>query len=384
LLSALGLTKEELLASPSLGAILTYHVLPSRQDAAAITAGGDTQATLYAFPGTTPATLAVDTSSGVKLTDAASNTAAVTTADVAASNGVIHVIDKVLVPPGVLTVVQMAQTNPNFSVLVEAVVAAGLADDLSTSGPFTVFAPTNDAFVALLSALGLTKEELLASPSLGAILTYHVVAGKVMASDVVALPKPAAVTTLQGATFSVGADLGITDGAARTATLLATDVVGSNGVIHVLDKVLVPPGVLTVVQVAQTNPNFSILVEAVVAAGLADDLSTEGPFTVFAPTNDAFVAALGELGLTKDELLASPSLGGILTYHVVAGKVMAADVIALPKPAAVPTLQGSTFSVGADLGITDGRGRTAMLVATDVVASNGVIHVIDKVLLPPL
>ena len=80
--------------------------------------------------------------------------------------------------------------------------------------------------------------------------------------------------------------------------------------IHVIDKVLVPPGVLTVVQMAQTNPNFSVLVEAVVAAGLADDLSGAGPFTVFAPTNDAFVAALGELGMTKDELLASPSLAG--------------------------------------------------------------------------
>jgi uncharacterized surface protein with fasciclin (FAS1) repeats len=229
------------LDGPTLAKILTYHVLPARQDAAAIIAGGATQATLYNYPGTTPATLAVDTSSGVKLTDAADNTATVTTADVAASNGVIHVIDKVLVPPGVLTVVQMAQTNPNFSVLVEAVVAAGLADDLSTAGPFTVFAPTNDAFVAALGELGITKDELLASPSLGAILTYHVVAGKVMAADVIALPKPAAVITLQGSTFSVGADLGITDGAGRTATLLATDVEGSNGVIHVIDKVLLPP-----------------------------------------------------------------------------------------------------------------------------------------------
>jgi uncharacterized surface protein with fasciclin (FAS1) repeats len=229
------------LDGPTLAKILTYHVLPARQDAAAIIAGGATQATLYNYPGTTPATLAVDASSGVKLTDAADNTATVTTADVAASNGVIHVIDKVLVPPGVLTVVQMAQTNPNFSVLVEAVVAAGLADDLSTAGPFTVFAPTNDAFVAALGELGITKDELLASPSLGAILTYHVVAGKVMAADVIALPKPAAVITLQGSTFSVGADLGIADGAGRTATLLATDVEGSNGVIHVIDKVLLPP-----------------------------------------------------------------------------------------------------------------------------------------------
>ncbi len=225
----------------TLAKILTYHVLPTRKDAAAIIAGGATQATLYNFPGTTPTTLAVDTTSGVTLTDAALNAASVTQTDVAASNGVIHVIDKVLVPPGVLTVVQMAQSNPVFSVLVQAVVAAGLADDLSAPGPFTVFAPTDDAFVAALGELGLTQDELLASPALAGILTYHVVAGDVMAADVIALPKPAAVPTLNGATFSVGADLGITDGAGRIATLLATDVVGSNGVIHVIDKVLLPP-----------------------------------------------------------------------------------------------------------------------------------------------
>jgi uncharacterized surface protein with fasciclin (FAS1) repeats len=229
------------LDGPTLAKILSYHVLPTRKDAAAIVAGGATQATLYAFPGATPATLAVDTTSGVKLTDAALNTASVTSADVVASNGVIHVVDKVLVPPGVLTVVQMAQTNASFSVLVEAVVAAGLAAELSKPGPFTVFAPTDDAFVAALGELKLTKAELLASPALAGILTYHVVAGQVLAADVVGLPKPASVATVNGASFSVGADLGITDGAGRMATLLATDIVGSNGVIHVIDKVLLPP-----------------------------------------------------------------------------------------------------------------------------------------------
>jgi uncharacterized surface protein with fasciclin (FAS1) repeats len=229
------------LDGPTLAKILSYHVLPTRKDAAAIVAGGATQATLYNFPGATPSTLAVTTTSGVQLTDAAYNVAGVSTPDVAASNGVIHVIDRVLVPPGVLSVVQMAQTNASFSVLVEAVVAAGLADDLSTAGPFTAFAPNDDAFVAALGELGVTKDELLSSPALGAILTYHVVAGSVKAADVVALPKPAAVTTLEGSNFSVGADLGITDGAGRVAMLVATDIIGSNGVIHVIDKVLLPP-----------------------------------------------------------------------------------------------------------------------------------------------
>jgi uncharacterized surface protein with fasciclin (FAS1) repeats len=224
----------------TLAKILTYHVLPGTKNASALIAGGPTQATLYEFEGS-PSTLAVDSTSGVKLTDAALNQATVTTANVPASNGVIHVIDKVLVPPGVLNVVQMAQSNPTFSVLVEAVVTANLAGVLSGPGPFTVFAPTNAAFVSALGELNVTKEQLLASPDLGAILTYHVVGDDVRAAEVVALtPKPAPVSTLQGSTFSVGADLGITDGRSRTATLLFTDVIASNGVIHVIDKVLLP------------------------------------------------------------------------------------------------------------------------------------------------
>jgi transforming growth factor-beta-induced protein len=228
------------LDGPTLAKILTFHVLPTNESAAELVAGGPSQATLYSLTPGTPATLAVDTASGVKLTDAALNQASVTSADVAASNGVIHVIDKVLVPPGVLTVVQMAQSNPVFSILVEAVVAADLAGALSGAGPFTVFAPTNDAFAAALVELSITTDQLLANPGLAGILTYHVVSDDLRAADVVALPKPAAVTTLQGTSFSVDVNLAITDGNARTAMLVATDVIASNGVIHVIDKVLLP------------------------------------------------------------------------------------------------------------------------------------------------
>ena len=227
------------LDGPTLAKILQYHVLPTKKLAADLVAGGATQATLYTFEGA-PATLSLSTTSGVKITDEVLNQATVTTADVPASNGVIHVIDKVLVPPGVLNIVQMAKLNPTFSVLVEAVVAANLATTLSGTGPFTVFAPTNDAFTAALTELTLTKAQLLASPGLAGILTYHVVAGNVRAANVVALPKPASVTTLQGTAFSVGTTLAITDARARVANLVATDVIASNGVIHVIDKVLLP------------------------------------------------------------------------------------------------------------------------------------------------
>jgi transforming growth factor-beta-induced protein len=227
------------LDGPTLAKILQYHVLPTRKAASDIVAGGATQATLYNFEGV-PTTLGVSTTGGVKITDEVLAQATVTTADVPASNGIIHVVDKVLVPPGVLTVVQMAQANPTFSVLVEAVVAANLSTTLGGTGPFTVFAPTNDAFTAALGELNVTKAQLLADPGLAGILTYHVVAGNVRAADVVALPKPASVTTVQGKAFTVGTTLGITDARARTANLVATDVIASNGVIHVIDKVLLP------------------------------------------------------------------------------------------------------------------------------------------------
>jgi uncharacterized surface protein with fasciclin (FAS1) repeats len=139
-----------------------------------------------------------------------------------------------------------------------------------------------------------------------------------------------------------------------------------------------------IVAVASGDARFSILVEAVTAAGLVNTLSGRGPFTVFAPTNDAFAALLTELGVSKEALLADTSLlTQVLTYHVLAIRVTAADVAALTKPAAITTVQGSTFEVGADLGLTDGRGRRASLLITDIAASNGVIHAIDRVILPP-
>ncbi|NCT83301.1 MAG: fasciclin domain-containing protein [Comamonadaceae bacterium] len=268
---------------------------------------------------------------------------------------------------------------PQFSVLVEAVVAAGLQDALS-GGPFTVFAPTNDAFVALLAELGLTKEQLLANkPLLTAVLQYHVLGSSVLRADV---PLGRAITPLAGGIFKIdaaGNGLVVTDGRNRQATIGFTDLRVKNGVIHALNKVLLPAD-KTVVQTAVALPQFSILVEAVVAAGLQDALSAPGPFTVFAPTNDAFAALLAELGVSKDQLLANkPLLTQVLTYHVVPGRVLKADV---PLNTPITTLQGDSFSIGADLAITDQRARRARITATDVLASNGVIHVIDKVILP--
>lgn len=137
-----------------------------------------------------------------------------------------------------------------------------------------------------------------------------------------------------------------------------------------------------IVQIAQSNADFSILVEAVVAADLATTLSGTTEYTVFAPTNAAFESLLTELGVSKDELLADTALlTEVLLYHVVPGTVKQADV---PIGTAITTAQGDTFTVGADLKITDGRARQAAITATDLLATNGVVHVIDKVILPPV
>lgn len=137
----------------------------------------------------------------------------------------------------------------------------------------------------------------------------------------------------------------------------------------------------SIVATAQATPSLSILVEAVVAAGLVEALSAPGPLTVFAPTNDAFASLLAELGVTKEALLANKTLlTSVLTYHVVSGRVLKADV---PINTPIKTLQGATFTVGADLKITDARGRKAGIATTDIICSNGVVHVIDKVILPP-
>jgi uncharacterized surface protein with fasciclin (FAS1) repeats len=281
------------------------------------------------------------------------------------------------------TIVQQAQADARLSTLVEALNAADLAPVLSSgssSSSFTVFAPTNDAFAKLLTELGVTKEQLLADKTLlTSVLTYHVLPTRVTKAEI---PAGKAITTVQGGIFKIDATesaLVITDGRNRKSQITATDVPASNGVIHVIDTVLLPAN-KNIVQTAQAAPEFSVLVEAVVAADLVDALSAQGPLTVFAPTNAAFANLLAELGVTKEQLLANRALlTQVLTYHVVTGRLLKADV---PVGQPVTTLQGQTFTVDSSLAITDQRSRRASIVATDVLTSNGVIHVVDKVILP--
>jgi len=225
------------LDGPTLAKILQYHVLPGRKTAADLVAGGATQATLYSFGGGAT-TLAVKTTGGVKFGDAVLSDATVTIADVQASNGVFHAIDKVLVPPGVLNVVQMAQANPAaFSTLVGAVVTANLAGTLSGTGPFTVFAPTNDAFAAIASTVA-----GLSVPQLTTVLTYHVLGSQVLSTGI-PFGTPVATLANQNITINRGTApviATITDTTTTPANIVAVDVRASNGVIHVINKVLIP------------------------------------------------------------------------------------------------------------------------------------------------
>jgi uncharacterized surface protein with fasciclin (FAS1) repeats len=230
------------LSAADLSKILQYHLLSSTKSAADLKAGSATQNTAYTYE-SKAATLSLNTSSGVAITDAVLTEAKVSAADVRASNGIVHVVDKVLVPPGVLNVVQMAQVNPVFSSLVSNVVKANLATTLSGTGPFTVFAPTNDAFAAASATVA-----TLNNTQLGYVLKYHVLGSQVLASGI---PFGAPVATLNtnlltGASSAAqtitinNSPLRITDTTASTAAIAATDVRASNGVIHVIGKVLIP------------------------------------------------------------------------------------------------------------------------------------------------
>ncbi len=289
-------------------------------------------------------------------------------------------------------IVELAQATPTLSILVEAVIAAGLDGALSAPGSLTVFAPTDDAFVAALAELKLTKAQLFANkPLLTKVLQYHVLGATVKKADI-PLGK-AIVPIVPGAAdfFKidvVGSAVVITDGRNRTSNITATDNLATNGVVHIIDKVILPADKDIVATALAANPEFTTLVAALQQASLDTALQDpNGPFTVFAPTNAAFdalrqeLAGAGNTPITVAALLANAKLADILKYHVLTSRVLKAEV---PVSTAVPTLAGATETINISSGfvITDKKGRTSNITATDIFNTNGVIHVIDKVILP--
>lgn len=262
-------------------------------------------------------------------------------------------------------IVDTAVAAGSFKTLVAAVKAAGLVDTLKGKGPFTVFAPTDEAFAKLPAG---TVEALLKDvPKLKSILLYHVVPGKVMAADVVKVKE---AKTALGQMLSVNAKDGVK---IDNAKVVKADIVTKNGVIHVIDTVLLPKA--DIVDTAKAAGSFKTLLAAVEAAGLVETLRGAGPYTVFAPTDEAFgkLPAGTVEGLLKD----IPTLKSILLYHVVPGKVLAADVVKLTE---AKTAQGQ--KVGIEVTAAGVKVGGANVVKTDIATGNGVIHVIDAVMLP--
>ena len=268
-------------------------------------------------------------------------------------------------------IVEMAQGAGQFNVLIQAAGKAGLADFLSTENNLTVFAPTDAAFTALLQDLGLTSLDQIDGATLGSILKYHVVSGTVYSKDLKSGYVPT-LSTYGGNNVSmyVNIEEGVTIN--KSTKVTAADIKAKNGVIHVVDKVILPP---TVVSVALANSNFTTLVQAVVKAGLVDALNGEGPFTVFAPTNDAFSALFAQLGISGIDDLTAEQLVPILTYHVVLGNVLSTNLTA----GEVGTLNGKKISVNLTNGV---KINNSLVVAADIQGSNGVVHVINQVLIP--
>ncbi len=306
--------------------------------------------------------------------------------DIEASNGVIHVIDAVLTPISVGepegSIVDIALASPDLTTLVAALQAADLvgtlADETST---FTVFAPTDDAFAALGED---AIAALLADPAaLSDVLLYHVIAGA--AAD--SIDATALYGELVTMANEAGVAIDIRDGElfVNDSQVIIRDIPATNGIIHVIDAVLLPASQEeaapsgSIVDIALADPQFSTLVTALEAADLVSTLADEtAVFTVFAPTDDAF-AALGEE--TINSLLADiPTLTDILTYHVIADQAVDAATATSLNGSDVEMLNGSTVSIsvqGDTLYIND-----SAVIAADVTATNGIIHVIDAVLIP--
>ncbi len=359
------------LSDAALSAILRYHVVPGNVTSSDLSTGD-----VASVEGST---LSIDaenlTVNGVSI---------VNPFDVSASNGTIHTIGSVLSLPAVVqeptqNIVELAQSQTNLSILVTALTKfPDLVNALSdANGTYTVFAPTDDAFVALLGVIGQTELDDIPESVLRRVLEYHVVAGAAeFSSDLTDGQEVDPILADEGDVISIGVGMSVT---IDNATVVTADAAATNGVVHIIDGVLVPDFeasiVNTVVEPAYFNTDFSVLTAAVVKAGLFETLiDGMAEFTVFAPTDDAFAA----IGLTSLDDLSREALIPILQYHVLNSEVKAADLPATGS--AVTTLNGDFYlSINSEGVFINGLTEVT---TTDVDQDNGVVHVIDRTLQP--
>ena len=366
-----------------LAQVLLNHVITGSIKSTDLVAAGSGYAKTNASgAGGNAMSLYIDTSNGVRF----NNVSSVTSSDIIASNGVIHIVDAVI---GLPSVVDHALANSAFSNLVASLQAADgdLVNVLSGAGPFTVLAPDNAAFGNFLTDNGFAGLGDVPTDALSQVLLNHVIGGTILSTDLVALGADYANTSASGAggnAMSIYFDTssGVTFNGISSVT--SADVIAANGVIHAVDAVI---GLPTVVDFALADPNFSTLVAALTRSDLTFDyvttLQSDGPFTVFAPTNTAFGDLLTELGAGSLADIDEPTLKATLDHHAVAGaNVRSGDLM---DNMTVGTIGGNiTANVTGGATLTDANNRVSNIIAVDVQAVNGVIHAIDKVILLPL
>ncbi len=284
-------------------------------------------------------------------------------------------------PSPTKNIVQLAQSNSDLSTLVTALNAANLTSVISGTGPFTVFAPSNEAFAKLAPG---ELDLLIANPTvLAEVLKYHVVSGKVMSGD---LKTETIQTLLTGKTIGVSVSgMGVKlNGSSNVTT---PNVEATNGVVHIIDEVLLPPGFVmpkkSIVAIASETPSLSILVQALTKfPDLVTALSGSGSYTVFAPTNDAFVALLGVIGQTSLDDIPESVIERLLKYHVIAGASLMSTDLTDGQMAA--TLLGADDKITVGISGTAVKINQANVTTANIEASNGVVHIVDAVLVPSL
>ena len=291
-----------------------------------------------------------------------------------AANGIIHPIGGVLIPPAtdinINSLVDVLALDGRFTTLIAAVQAAGLADALTTGGPFTLFAPTDDAFAALPPG---TVESLVTNvPALQNILLYHVLGKSAPAFQLLA---ERSAETLQGEELSIS--LNRSGIFVNQSKVLNPNIRTPNGIIHVINAVLLPPSPKpNLIETLQSDGRFTTLIAALQAAGLDSEVAKGGPYTLFAPTDEAFAKL--PAGTVEALLADTNALKNVLLYHVVSGEKSSGDLL---RSFNVATLQGAKVKVYSWSGKV--FVNRSQVVGANVEAGNGIIHVINRVLLPP-
>ncbi len=368
--------------------VLGFHVVP------AVAFSSDLEAT-NSFTTLSGQNITVEKNgNSVSVTDALGRVAQVVAADIEISNGVVHVLNGVMLPDLMLPTIVEAAEAAGLTTLIDAVTAANLGGALLGAEAITVFAPSNEAFGNALEAYNVSDLNQLVAKiggieNLQTVLGFHVVPAVAFSTDLAANNT---FTTLAGQEITVTASSGgvtVTDALGNTANVIAADVAIENGVVHVIDGVLLPELELPNLVEAATAANLTVLLDAVTAANLGGALLDAESITVFAPTNQAFVNLLTALNLNSLEELIS-TLGAeavtkVLQFHVVPATAFSFDLESGEQM--VPTLSGEMLTVtrnGSNVTVTDKAGNTFNVVAADVAIENGVVHVIDGVLLPTL